>query len=87
MFLFFLEFFSSTVLDNNCHKEKWCVLFFAHIKLVAYVLVCSHAIVCIKWRRLPLPVFCVRKSLESLDDWHKETIKRFCSFVTNHLSV
>ena len=34
------------------HKQKWYVLFFTCIKLVAHVLVSGQAIACIKWGRL-----------------------------------
>ena len=34
--------------------QKWGVLLFTRIKLVARVLVCVDAIACIKWRRLKI---------------------------------
>ena len=42
MFLFFLSFssFQSNVPENKCHKQKWHMLFFTRIKLVAHVLAC-----------------------------------------------
>ena len=36
----------------NSYKQKWGVLFFTCIKLVARILACVCAIACIKWRRL-----------------------------------
>ena len=51
MFLFF-HFLHSNVSDNKCHKQKWHMLFFTHIKLVVCVLARVHAITCIKQRRL-----------------------------------
>ena len=48
----FYHFFCSNVPANKCHKQKWCMLFFTCIKLVVSVLVCVHAITCIKWRIL-----------------------------------
>ena len=50
-----LNLFHSNVPANKCHRQKWCVLFFTRIKLVACVLACVHAITRIKWRRLLLP--------------------------------
>ena len=38
----FYYFLSSNVPANKCHKQKWCMLFFTRIKLVASVLVCAH---------------------------------------------
>ena len=38
--------------DKKFHKQKWYVLFFTRIKVVAHVLVSTCAIACIKWRRL-----------------------------------
>ena len=46
------HFFHSNVPDNKCHRQKWHVLFFTCIKLVACVLACACAITHIKWRRL-----------------------------------
>ena len=40
--------------DNKCFKQKWSVLLFTGIKLVACVLVCAHAITCISWKMLDL---------------------------------
>ena len=37
--------------DNKCYKQNWGMLFFTHIKLVAYVLVCAWAMARIKWKR------------------------------------
>ena len=51
MFLFFY-FLHSNVSDNKCHKHRWRVLCYIRIKLVVSVLVCVHAIACIKWIRL-----------------------------------
>ena len=46
MFLFFHLLYSN-VPDNKCHKQKWFILFFTHIKLVTPVPACvcmqSHA--------------------------------------------
>ena len=42
---------------NKCHKQKWCVLLFTRIRLVAHVLAYAHAIVHIKCRRLALLFF------------------------------
>ena len=39
-------------IPNKCHKQKRCMLFFTHIKLVARVLVCACVTTCIKWGRL-----------------------------------
>ena len=50
IFLFFLSW--SSVPDNKCHKQKWHVLFYTRIKLVARVLACARAIAQIKRRRL-----------------------------------
>ena len=47
IFLFFLSFSSF-----QCHNQKWCMLSFTCIKLVAHVLACAHEIARIKWRRL-----------------------------------
>ena len=44
------HFLHSNVPGNKCHKKKWCVLFFTHIKLVAW----ACAIARIKWRRLQI---------------------------------
>ena len=46
------HFFHSNVAGNKCHGQKWRVLLFTCIKLVAHVLACVHAITCIKWQRL-----------------------------------
>ena len=35
-------FFHSNVSDNKCHRQKWHVLFFTHIKLMAHVVACAH---------------------------------------------
>ena len=51
MFLFF-HFLCSNVPNNQCHKQKWRMLFFTHINLVAHVLACADAIAHIKWTRL-----------------------------------
>ena len=51
MFLFF-DFLCSNVPDNRCHKQKWRVLFFTRIKLVARMLACARVIARIKWRTL-----------------------------------
>ena len=51
-FLSFFHFLHSYVPDNKCHKQKWRVLFFTRIKLVASVLACARAIASIKWIRL-----------------------------------
>ena len=51
MFLLF-HFLHSNVPDNNCHKQKWSILFFARIKLVARVPARAHVIARIKWIRL-----------------------------------
>ena len=42
MFLFF-HFLYSNVPNNNCHKQKWRVSFFARIKLVTRVCACDRA--------------------------------------------
>ena len=42
MFLLF-PFLHSNVTDNNCHKQKWHVLFFTRIKLVPRVPACANA--------------------------------------------
>ena len=44
----FFRFLYSNIADSKSHKQKWHVLFFTHIKLVACVLVCVR----IKLRRL-----------------------------------
>ena len=51
----FFHFLHSNVPDKKCHKQKWRVLFFTRIKLVASVLVCARAIARIKWIRLNTP--------------------------------
>ena len=48
----FYHFLCSHAPANKCHKQKWCVLFFALIKLGARVLTCVCAMAYIKWRRL-----------------------------------
>ena len=48
-FCSFFCFLHFSVLDNKCHKQKWHMLFLAHMKLVV---VCAHAITHINWRRL-----------------------------------
>ena len=53
---FFFYFLHSNVLDNKCHKQKWHVLFFTCIKLVASVLICALVTAHIKWIRLFLLV-------------------------------
>ena len=53
---------SDIVLDNKCHKQKWRVLFFTCIKLVARVLACVSAIARIKWRRVTYPIMICQKS-------------------------
>ena len=50
-----LHFLHSNVPVNKCHKQKWCVLFFTRIKLVAPVPACAHLIARIKWIRLQYP--------------------------------
>ena len=52
IFLSFFHFLHSYVPDNKCHKQKWHVIFFTCIKLVASVLACARAIASIKWIRL-----------------------------------
>ena len=44
--------FHSNVPGNKCHRQKWRVLLFTRIKLVARVLACARAIAYIKLRRL-----------------------------------
>ena len=51
-FLSFFHFLHCNVPDNKCYKEKWGVLFFTRIKLVARVLSCARVIARIKWKRL-----------------------------------
>ena len=51
-FLSFFHFLHSNVPDNQCRKQKWRVLSFTHIKLVARVLAYARAIARIKWRGL-----------------------------------
>ena len=46
MFLIF-RVLHSNVLDNKCQKQKWCMVFYAHMKLVAHVLVCVCVCVCV----------------------------------------
>ena len=46
--LVIFHFLYSNIADNKSPKNKWHLLFFTHIKLVAYVLTCAR----IKWRRL-----------------------------------
>ena len=58
----FLHFLHFNVPDNKWHKQRYCMLFFTYIKLMASVLACASAIACIKWRRLRLLV--VEKYLE-----------------------
>ena len=43
-FCSFFRFLRSNVSNNKFHKQKWCVLFFARIKLVARVLASARAI-------------------------------------------
>ena len=52
VFCYFFHFLCSNVSDSKCHKQKWCVLFFTCIKLVAQVLACARVMTRIKWRRL-----------------------------------
>ena len=52
MFLSFFHFLLCNAPDNKYYKQKWDMLFFTCIKLVAHVLACAHAISHIKWRRL-----------------------------------
>ena len=52
--LCFCSFFYFLRSNVQCHKQKWRVLFFIRIKLVAHVLACTRAIARIKWRRLVL---------------------------------
>ena len=52
MFLFFLLFSSFQCTRQKFHKQKWYMLFFTCIKLVARMLVSACAITCINWRRL-----------------------------------
>ena len=35
-----------------CHKQKWLMVFFTWVKVVAHVLASAHAMACINWRRL-----------------------------------
>ena len=53
-FFFFFYFLHSNVWDNKCHKQKWCMLFCTHIKLVPSMLARTCRVTCIKWRRLIL---------------------------------
>ena len=50
-FWFSFHFLHCNVPDK-CYKQKWEVLFFTCIKLVACVLVCASTIAHIKWKRL-----------------------------------
>ena len=50
--LCFIHFLHCNVPDNKCYKQKWSVLFFTRIKLVAHVLACARVIARIKWKRL-----------------------------------
>ena len=43
-----------SILDNKCYKQKWGMLVFTQIKLVACVLVCVCAIAYINWKRLDI---------------------------------
>ena len=52
MFLTFFHFLHSNTQDNKYHKQKWRMLFFTRVKLVARVLACVCVIARIKWRRL-----------------------------------
>ena len=47
-FIFFIPMYQT----KSFHKQKWYVLLFTCIKLVAHVLVSGRAIVCVKWRIL-----------------------------------
>ena len=47
----FINFLRFSV-PRKCHKQRWHVLFFTHMKLVVHVLACAPATTCIKWRRL-----------------------------------
>ena len=47
-FIFFVSMYQTKIFD----KQKWYVLFFTCIKLVAHVLMRGRAIACIKRRRL-----------------------------------
>ena len=53
---------SDIVSDNKCHKQKWRVLFFTCIKLVACVLACVSAIARIKWKRVTYLLMICQKS-------------------------
>ena len=48
----FFRFLYSNTSGNKYHKQKWRVLFFTCIKLVARVLACARSIAHIKWTRL-----------------------------------
>ena len=45
----FFCFLHSNIPDNKCYKQKWHVLFFKHIKLLASVLACVRVVARIKW--------------------------------------
>ena len=43
-FLSFFHFLNWNVPDNKCYKQKWSMLFFTQIKLMAHVLACACAL-------------------------------------------
>ena len=51
-FCSFFSFSLSNAPDNQCRKQKWCMLLFKQIKPVVWVLACVHAIARIKWLRM-----------------------------------
>ena len=60
LMFFFFHFLRFNVPDNKCHKQKWRMLFFTRIKLVAQVLACARVIASIKSRRLSWGLFWYR---------------------------
>ena len=72
---FFFHFLHSNVPDNKGDKRKWCMLFFTRTKLVVCVLVCAHAMACIKWIRLKLnPLYLHYQCAYGHQNWQNDDL-------------
>ena len=69
---------------RDCYKQKYGVLFFTCIKLVAYVLAFACAIARIKWKRLVVPIH-KRGDKQTLRNYHPVSLLPICSKIFERL--
>ena len=69
---------------QDCYKQKYGVLFFTCIKLVAYVLACACAIARIKWKRLVVPIH-KKGDKQTLRNYHPVSLLPVCTKIFERL--